>query len=121
MNEHPHDKGKRFDYKCTAFGPFRSAIVKRVAIVREQSRVGHCDRVRWQSVGLKGARVNSTFSGRAAAGRRRLRPSSEPFTSVNKLFHPKASKITITFKNEPDRKSKNELLGFGFGYKFVLY
>lgn len=47
--------------------------------------------------------------------------SFEPFTSVNKLFHPKASKITITFKNEPDRKSKSELLGIGFGYKFVLY
>lgn len=44
------------------------------------------------------------------------------FTSRNKLFHPKASKITITFKNELDRKSKRaELLGFGFGYKFVLY
>lgn len=40
---------------------------------------------------------------------------------VNKLFYPKMSKITITFKNELDRKSKSELLGFGFGYKFVLY
>lgn len=47
--------------------------------------------------------------------------SIESFTFVNKLFHPKASKITITFKNEPDRKSKSELPGFGFGYKFVLY
>jgi len=43
------------------------------------------------------------------------------FTSGNKLFHTKMSKITITFKNELDRKSESELLGFGFGYKFVLY
>lgn len=33
----------------------------------------------------------------------------------------KVSKITITFKNELNRKSESELLGFGFGYKFVLY
>lgn len=32
--------------------------------------------------------------------------SFESFTFMNKLFHPKASKITITFKNEPDRKSQ---------------
>lgn len=31
------------------------------------------------------------------------------------------SKVMITFKNELARKSKNVLLGFGFGYKFVLY
>lgn len=47
--------------------------------------------------------------------------SFNSFMSGNKLFRPKVSKITITFKNKLDRKSESELLGFGFGYKFVLY
>lgn len=57
------------------------------------------------------------FSGQSCA---QTFASFNPFTG-NKLFRPKVSKITITFKNELDRKSKSELLGFGFGYKFVLY
>ena len=42
----------------------------------------------------------------ARTRRHRLWPPLNRLRSWTKLFYPKASKITITFKNEPDRKSQ---------------